>query len=517
MNKIKRLFAFIFVLLGVLSLASCAKTFEASIDKLTPTRDTITVEASFETDNEIISGKAVPYVKIFEVKDKEEKYIENDQNINLNSRKDAGTAEFKDLEPGMDYKVYLYIKYNGSETKIGDGVKATTLKNGTSEDDPVIITNVDEFLAMGKDNKGYYKLANDIDFEGAQIDDMFSSSNPFKGSFDGNGKTISNFKIKSASNAGIFGQAEGATIKNLNILDPIIDWDNGRSSTNAAILVGRAISTTIRSINITNPKITVSANSSADINLAVLVGLAENCSVKDVKIQNAALNLTRSRLKVATGLAFGMLKGQGIDGVFVENVYVEGNISANAYYNNQEGFTFIGGFAGSIAAIGEVKDCASIATITITKEVNTQYTDDFNLAAGGFIGMNQGQMNINRCAAISDINLYAGKLPVEGSTNESLLEVQMSKKPIYVGGFIGRAKKIFFGIKDSIAKPLNNGLSIYAKESITVDEVTTKLVYKGDFVGDTDDLDGIINSIEQTTPVEYDATVKSMLDTKKLA
>ena len=515
MNKIKKLFAFIVAFLGLISLASCGKSFEATIEKITPTRDSITIEVSFGSDKEIIDGKAVPIAKIFEVDKDEEKYVEKDQTVTLNARKDGGSASFSDLKTGQEYVIYLYMRYNGSENKVGEGKKVTTLKNGTSEDDPIIISTVDEFLAMGKDNKGYYKLANDIDFEDAQITDMFSSSNPFKGHFDGNGKTISNFKIKSATNAGIFGQTEKATIKNLNIKNAQIDWSNGRSSSNAAILVGRAIDTVIRNITIDGVKIDVSANTSAEINLGVLVGLSENTSVKDVKITNANINLIRSRLKVTAGLVFGTLKGVGIDDVFVENVYAEGTIEATAYYNNSEGYTFIGGFAGGIGAIGKVKDSAVIATINVYKEVNTQYTDDYYLAVGGFIGMNsQGQMNIEKCAAISDITIMAGKKPAEGSTGEEYKDAQMSKKPIYVGGFIGNAKKLFIGILDCQAKVRKDGITIQAKESITEEDKTTKLVYQGEFEGFTDAPDYIKNS---TTPVELDPTVKSMLETGKLA
>lgn len=65
-----------------------------------------------------------------------------------------------------------------------------------------------------------FKLANDIsDFSGVNFTPIGNSDNSFKGTFDGNGNTISNLKITSTSACqGLFGYVDnGGTIQNLNV------------------------------------------------------------------------------------------------------------------------------------------------------------------------------------------------------------------------------------------------------------------------------------------------------------
>ncbi len=66
----------------------------------------------------------------------------------------------------------------------------------------------------GNDVTGYYILAGDLDCEGAFIGAGYSYQKSFfKGVFDGNNYTISNFEVGSG---GIFGGMYGATVKNVN-------------------------------------------------------------------------------------------------------------------------------------------------------------------------------------------------------------------------------------------------------------------------------------------------------------
>ncbi|GEM_PF-3652653 len=72
-----------------------------------------------------------------------------------------------------------------------------------------------------------YRLTQDIDLSGipswtpiGTVDTKdFNNRKPFKGTFDGNGKTISNLKIDAPikDDQGLFGYAEGATIQNLTL------------------------------------------------------------------------------------------------------------------------------------------------------------------------------------------------------------------------------------------------------------------------------------------------------------
>jgi len=96
-----------------------------------------------------------------------------------------------------------------------------------TEDNPYVITDVDELQAMEQNYTYHYVLANDIDASdtatwegGAGFDPIGDRDDfePFVGSFDGNGYTISNLKIDrpSEEGVGLFGYSEG-TVENVDL------------------------------------------------------------------------------------------------------------------------------------------------------------------------------------------------------------------------------------------------------------------------------------------------------------
>ena len=120
----------------------------------------------------------------------------------------------------------------------------------------------------------------------------------------------------------------------------------------------------------------------------------------------------------------------------------------------------------------------------------------------------------------------------------------MSKQPIYIGGFIGRAKALFMQIKDCNAIVKQDGIKIYAalKEIIKEDKpegetpegetpkATTaegeeakpeepkepkQLVYTGAFLGDTDLAENIKNCDGLNLDL-FDDVIKAMINDKAL-
>jgi len=104
---------------------------------------------------------------------------------------------------------------------------------------------------MGINNMStQYTLMNDIDLNGGSLTPIGTLSEPFTGIFDGNGHTISNFKITKPNddNVGFFGNTVG-TVKNLTISNATV---TGKQ--NVGILAGNASDT------ITNCAITGSSS-----------------------------------------------------------------------------------------------------------------------------------------------------------------------------------------------------------------------------------------------------------------
>ena len=83
------------------------------------------------------------------------------------------------------------------------------------------LCNFSEYVNAGNDCKDLtFKLANDIDLSGVENFTPIGSDSKhyFFGTFDGNGKTISNLKIVGENNVGLFGCNSG-NIKNVNLTD----------------------------------------------------------------------------------------------------------------------------------------------------------------------------------------------------------------------------------------------------------------------------------------------------------
>lgn len=92
-------------------------------------------------------------------------------------------------------------------------------------------------LAKGFAAGAHYILACDINMRGAKLKPIGDSENyPFRGKFDGNGKTISNFTVdrRGAEYGGFFGCTENAEVANL-ALDYIL---KGSGGVNVGVMAG---------------------------------------------------------------------------------------------------------------------------------------------------------------------------------------------------------------------------------------------------------------------------------------
>ena len=98
---------------------------------------------------------------------------------------------------------------------------STSLKEGEtyfalteSSADVIEISTAEDFKNIT--SEGNYRLVNDIDFKGEIIDLGFDYTNTFKGYFNGNGHTLSNFNLPDKEYSALFGVVEG-TIFNVKV------------------------------------------------------------------------------------------------------------------------------------------------------------------------------------------------------------------------------------------------------------------------------------------------------------
>ena len=125
-----------------------------------------------------------------------------------------------------------YFDYSGDDIVLKstkDNPITFNLKGLGTEADPYLINSVKDFKEVaGIQFTGkVYKLMNDIDFNGQKFYMIGSEYNTFKGTFDGNTKTLKNINIKvpikgDLNNIGVFGKASsaniyGLTLENVNV------------------------------------------------------------------------------------------------------------------------------------------------------------------------------------------------------------------------------------------------------------------------------------------------------------
>lgn len=227
---------------------------------------------------------------------------------------------------------FIHVKYTGSESP-GDHVNFDIVTftppppagDGT-EHDPYLISTVDDFKWV-RDNTNdgtfdwnagdiYFEQQNNIDLDGIDWDPIGTSDNAFQGIYDGAGYLIENLTIDrpSESSIGLFGQIDGATIRNLGITNADIT-----ASSIAGVLVGRMESGTIE-------KSFSQGEISADS--GPVGGLVGSIGVGEIRNSYARVDVssgTSVNFATAAGGLFGLADA---DDVTITNSYAAGEITA---------------------------------------------------------------------------------------------------------------------------------------------------------------------------------------------
>lgn len=195
-----------------------------------------------------------------------------------------------------------------------------------TEADPYLIKTADDLYDVRNSPSSYFKLANDIDLKEWTVDNypeagwvpICSSSNPFKGCLDGNGFTISGLFIKRTTDYnGLFGYADGATVKNLNVNCDI----TGPSYTAAIMAYGSSITMT---------DCTVKGNINGGQYTGALVGYGSKLTLTDCAVEG---NISGGDV---TGGLVGKIERTANSSVVVTTkinaCYVKGDISSIGSY-----------------------------------------------------------------------------------------------------------------------------------------------------------------------------------------
>lgn len=296
---------------------------------------------------------------------------------------------------------------NSYTAEIGTSDYISELSGEGTEASPYIIDNVDKFKNMTNTTDKFYQLSRDLNFNGIEFNPIAT----FAGTFDGNGKTISNLTFSTTNdNGGIFAENTG-TIKNLTASKVIITQEGTIAvDKGVGILVGTNAKTISNSsvINSSSIKATITTGS-AQGNLGLLAGFNKGTgSIKECKVSDSSITISE---ETASKTNLGGFAGKSLGSVTFSSA---NNVTVSHECDLTGGGSNIGGFLGY--GNGTIEGCSSNAQISDAQTAG----DKKAITIAGFIGttwLNPGTVTIKGCYAAGTVT---SKL--EQSTN---------------GGFIG--------------------------------------------------------------------------------
>ena len=126
-----------------------------------------------------------------------------------------------------------------------------------------------------------FRLINDLDFDGASWTPVGTSSNQFKGTFDGNNHSISNFSLSGAQYSGLFGRINSGSVKDLTISGANITF----SSSNAGVLVGYVENGEIMNVNIHDCRVSGSSERVGALAGSLLTSVCRDITISHVYVK----------------------------------------------------------------------------------------------------------------------------------------------------------------------------------------------------------------------------------------
>lgn len=249
----------------------------------------------------------------------------------------------------------------------------------TSEEDLYILAEVmnsgDHTLSQIYADK-HYQLANDITLTSAITPIGTNNMYVFKGTFDGNHKCINNlsFKPDASGVIGLFGYADGATIKNLGV-------------------------------HVAEGGIQIPINSSQSTNLGAIVGVAYNSSnITDCFVTGGSIGLTDGTARSTNG-TFNI---GAIAGIISQSATVSNCYATNDIIGNNSGDVYCGGIVGQVYD-SNVSNCYSTGKITAKSSTKS--------VSGGIAGDAANGSTFNRCISLNLQGIEAGGARICGTTN----------------------------------------------------------------------------------------------------
>ena len=232
-----------------------------------------------------------------------------------------------------------------------------------------------ELVNNGTDfSKKTVTLGRSLDLGGKDWTPIGDDSKPFKGTFDGNGCTVENMKIKANNNndTGFFGKIDAVTVKDLTIANSTID---GTGYSHVGALAGKLTNAGSKVTNVTIDSCTVSGSSY----VGGLLGEGFQGTVDGCTLKNVTVNATSDYIGGISGQGYAKISNCTIDGCSITGHWKVGGIIGqdNEGTREQKGHTIkdttvCGGGGDSVGLIvGFENSSSGNKTFTSCKMLNS--------------------------------------------------------------------------------------------------------------------------------------------------
>lgn len=235
----------------------------------------------------------------------------------------------------------------------------------------------------------------------------------FSGTFDGNGRSVSNLAIDGTAKVGLFAVLNGAAVKNIRFANADISSTGGY----AAVLAGQVIgSTSISGITVDG-----AAVESRDLYTGIIVGAvdSEDASVTGITVNNGTINSESNYV----GAVAGRVSGKA----------TIGNVTISSLKAN--GASYVSGAVGLV--IGE----ATLETVTVSGAKLSGVSEVSGIASGnGNVTIKSAIVKGSDIStlATTSANTAAGVAAVFGSAIESATVENTTVTAGVAGGIVGK-------------------------------------------------------------------------------
>ncbi|MCH5142479.1 MAG: hypothetical protein J1G07_02050 [Clostridiales bacterium] len=369
--------------------------------------------------------------------------------------KSGTTVSFSVTVPALYDIPAVYA--NGNTVKVQEGVYSVvvtsdviittaevkmpspSLTGSGTDDSPVLISTPSDYIYIAnRINEGdtsfislYYALANDIDFAGTEIPVIGNGTKAysyFMGNFNGNGHTISNFKIKTngISYVALFGYVISSggmdgtgMIVNLNVDNFEIEAQASTlSSMYVGSLVGYGIASSVIACSATNGSIVVNSDNAVFSYVGGAVGIQNSATLPNgSRIDYYPASTSYVHTSVDISCSGGVYAAGGVVGYVISEHERAISSVINCY---SDGNVFGGISSGGV--VGNLSDYSSIANSYSLSDVyaSSRYLDNETYShayAGGLVGY------IGNNAIISDSFAKNGYVGGSSESGENYVHI----------------------------------------------------------------------------------------------